>query len=85
MFQMGRARFGPQDGRGEHDPTPREMEVWRLWAMGFSIQGTAENLGIGRSTVMAHRHNLVGKLGLHHKSGLTSRMTRLWIENHGTK
>jgi two-component system response regulator NreC len=45
--------------------TPREMEVLRLVAEGYSNQAIAERLGLSRKTVDVHRTNLMRKLDLH--------------------
>ncbi|WP_376792665.1 response regulator [Thermoflexus sp.] len=44
--------------------TPRELEVLRLIAMGYTNRQIAEELGISVRTVETHRANLMGKLGL---------------------
>jgi DNA-binding NarL/FixJ family response regulator len=45
--------------------TPRELEVLRLVAEGFTNQAIAERLKISRKTVDVHRTNLMRKLDLH--------------------
>jgi DNA-binding NarL/FixJ family response regulator len=47
------------------DLTPREVEVLRLVAEGYSNQAIAEQLGLSRKTVDVHRTNLMRKLDLH--------------------
>ncbi len=47
------------------DLTPRELEVLRRIAEGFTNQAIAEQLGISRKTVDVHRTNLMRKLDLH--------------------
>ncbi|MFN3928074.1 MAG: response regulator [Thermoflexus sp.] len=44
--------------------TPRELEVLRLIALGYTNRQIAEELGISIRTVETHRANLMGKLGL---------------------
>nr|WP_206324356.1 response regulator transcription factor [Streptomyces sp. HNM0574] len=61
--------------RGEEAPdrilTPREEEVLKLVAEGHSSREIAEALVISVKTVQRHRENLLGKLGLHDRLGLT--------------
>lgn len=45
--------------------TPREQEVMRLLAEGFSSKAVAEKLFISPKTVENHRANIMSKLGLH--------------------
>jgi len=45
--------------------TPREQEVMRLLAEGFSAKEIAEKLYISPKTVENHRSNIMNKLGLH--------------------
>lgn len=65
---------------GEHartaaDPaaalTPREIEVLRLVVEGLLNKQIARQLGIALTTVISHRRNLVGKLGIRSVAGLT--------------
>ncbi len=46
------------------EPTPRELDVLRLVASGYTNRQAAEKLCIGKRTVESHRANLMGKLGL---------------------
>lgn len=58
------ARASP-GGREPVEPlTPRETEVLRLIAQGYTNRQAAEALGIGVRTVESHRANIVSKLGL---------------------
>lgn len=50
--------------------TPREIEVLRLIAQGYTNRQTAEALNISVRTVESHRGNLVDKLNLHSRVGL---------------
>lgn len=50
--------------------TPRERQVLRLVADGFSSKEIATRLEISIKTVMAHRANLMDKLGIHNRSKL---------------
>jgi DNA-binding NarL/FixJ family response regulator len=45
--------------------TPREQEIFRLMAEGFSTNNIAQRLFISRKTVENHRSNLFSKLGIH--------------------
>lgn len=51
--------------------TPREAEVLRLVAEGFSNKMVASELGISIKTVEKHRHALMTKLNLHDTATLT--------------
>ncbi len=53
---------GPQNSVEEL--TPRETEVLRHVAHGYTNRQTAERLGISVRTVESHRANVMGKLGL---------------------
>jgi two-component system response regulator NreC len=44
--------------------TPREAEVLRLIAQGYTNRQMADHLSISVRTVESHRANLMGKLGL---------------------
>ena len=45
--------------------TPREMEVLKLVAEGYTNQEIADQLVLSIKTVQAHRANVMEKLGLH--------------------
>lgn len=51
--------------------TPREIEVLRLLVDGMLNKEVASELGIGLTTVISHRKNIVEKLGVRSLSGLT--------------
>lgn len=51
--------------------TPREIEVLRLLVNGMLNKEVASELGIGLTTVISHRKNIVEKLGVRSLSGLT--------------
>ena len=55
----------------ENELTLREMEILRQVAMGFSNKEIADNLFISIHTVITHRKNITGKLGIKSISGLT--------------
>jgi DNA-binding NarL/FixJ family response regulator len=66
---LERAREGG-DVRG--DPlTPREQQIVKLIAEGYSNKGIAEELVISEKTVGRHRANLLEKLGMHDRVELT--------------
>jgi two-component system, NarL family, response regulator NreC len=50
--------------------TPREIEVLRLIAQGYTNRQTAETLSISVRTVESHRGNLMDKLSLRSRVGL---------------
>jgi two-component system response regulator NreC len=56
----------------ESDPqlSPREKEILRLLAEGYSNKEIAESLVISPSTVYTHRGNLMNKLGLNNRREL---------------
>lgn len=56
--------------------SPRQLEVLRMIAEGYSSKGMAAKLGIGESTVKSHRKNLMEKLNIHDKVGLTRHAIR---------
>ncbi|HZD55447.1 MAG TPA: response regulator transcription factor [Anaerolineales bacterium] len=62
-------RIGKAD---EDDPqlSPREKEILRLLAEGYSNKEIAESLVISPSTVYTHRGNLMNKLGLDNRREL---------------
>ncbi len=55
---------GKQVGREIHALTPRELEVLKLVAEGYTNQQIANQLVISIKTVQAHRANVMEKLGL---------------------
>ena len=61
----------PSDGPGENELTQREKEVLRRVAMGYSNKEIADSLFISIHTVITHRKNITGKLGIKSISGLT--------------
>lgn len=58
---------------GDDSPqlTPREREVLVLVARGMMNKQIADRLGIGLTTVISHRRNIIRKLGIRSVSGLT--------------
>lgn len=74
IFQQIVARFksgNPSGGLPENELTQREMEVLRQVAMGYSNKEIADSLHISIHTVITHRKNITGKLGIKSISGLT--------------
>ncbi len=66
---LHRARQG--DGLPDTILTPREEEVLKLIADGYSSRDIANTLGISVKTVDRHRTNLLAKLGLQDRVALT--------------
>ncbi len=52
--------------------TPREVEVLRMLARGYTNRQIAEQLGISPRTVEGHRANISSKLGLHSRVDLVN-------------
>ncbi len=61
----------PQEQRNENELTQREKEILRMVAMGYSNKEIADTLFISIHTVITHRKNITGKLGIKSISGLT--------------
>jgi DNA-binding NarL/FixJ family response regulator len=51
--------------------SPRQREVLRLIAEGYSSKRIAESLNISESTVKSHRKNIMERLDIHDKVALT--------------
>ncbi len=58
--------------------TPREMEILRLLAKGYTNRQIAEVLSVSARTVEGHRANVMSKLDLHSRVELTT-----YAEEHG--
>ena len=58
--------------------TPRELDVLRLLAKGYTNRQIADALSVSARTVEGHRANLMSKLELHSRVELTS-----YAEDHG--
>jgi len=52
--------------------TPREREVVKMIAEGYSVKEIASLLGLSVKTVEAHKFNLMRKLGIHNKAQLVT-------------
>lgn len=61
------------DNFGEHELTQREREITKLLLRGHSSKSIARELGIAPGTVMVHKRNLFGKLGITSQYQLFSR------------
>jgi len=61
---QGYLQLADLDNEGEPSLSPREKEIFRLLAEGYSNKEIAEKLVISPSTVHSHRGNLMDKLGL---------------------
>lgn len=59
--------------------SPRQLEVLRMIADGYSSKSMAAKLGIGESTVKSHRKNLMEKLNIHDKVGLARHAIRIGL------
>jgi two-component system response regulator NreC len=57
-------RFGEVEAAGQSSLTPREKEILRLVARGYTNKEIAEQLVLSPSTVHSHRGNLMRKLNL---------------------
>lgn len=61
---QGYLQLANWEDEGEPSLSPREKEIFRLLAEGYSNKEIAEKLVISPSTVHSHRANLMDKLGL---------------------
>lgn len=59
------------EGTGEHELSPREIEVLQLLTRGLINKEIADKLNISLTTVISHRKNITAKLGIRSVSGLT--------------
>ncbi len=70
-------------GEGHQFPiarlTPREIDVLRLIALGSSSKAVACKLGISFKTAHSHRHNVMGKLGMHETTALVRYAIRIGL------
>ncbi|MGB9602622.1 MAG: response regulator [Limisphaerales bacterium] len=55
----------------QQELTPREVEILKLIAEGFSSKEIGVKLGISTRTVETHRERIMSKLGIHNVAGLT--------------
>ncbi len=61
----------PKVDTNENELTQREKEILKQVAMGYSNKEIADSLFISIHTVITHRKNITGKLGIKSISGLT--------------
>jgi two-component system response regulator NreC len=61
---QGYLQLANWEDEGAPSLSPREKEIFRLLAEGYSNKEIAEKLVISPSTVYSHRGNLMDKLGL---------------------
>lgn len=59
--------------------SPRQLQVLRMIAEGYSSKEIAATLGIGESTVKSHRKNLMEKLNIHDRVALTRHAIRVGL------
>lgn len=59
--------------------SPRQRQVLRLIAEGYSSKEIASTFGISESTVKSHRKNIMEKLNIHEKVGLTRHAIRIGL------
>jgi DNA-binding NarL/FixJ family response regulator len=59
--------------------SPRQREVLRLIAEGYSSKNIAAKFGISESTVKSHRKNIMEKLGIHDRVALTRHAIRIGL------
>lgn len=57
--------------------TPREIDVLRLIARGFTYAGAAERLGLSAHTVASHVKKIYRKLGVHAAGAAVMRAVKL--------
>ena len=63
--------------------TPRQLEVAELLDQGLTNQEIAQRLHIEVSTVKVHVHNIMDKLGVHHRGKAVARLHRAGVLGHG--
>ena len=70
QLYLKQSQSPPPAERKTAELSPRETEVLRLVALGYSAQQIASELGISVSTVETHRAHVSEKLGLHGRAQL---------------
>lgn len=63
-------------GADESRLSPRETEVLKLVAAGYTSRGIAEQLRLSRTTIEAYRRNIMGKLNAGNVAGLVKHALR---------
>lgn len=82
LFAPESAEAGPRsDAEGLERLTPREQQVLKLIAEGYSNKEVASALDIALKTAMAHRANLMDKIGIHNHSKLVQFALRVGLTN----
>jgi DNA-binding NarL/FixJ family response regulator len=59
--------------------SPRQRQVLRLIAQGYSSNSIAAKFGVSASTIKTHRKNIMEKLNIHDKVGLTRHAIRIGL------
>jgi two-component system, NarL family, nitrate/nitrite response regulator NarL len=62
--------------------TPRQLEVAHLLDRGLTNQEIADRLHIEVSTVKIHVHNIMDKLGVHHRGQAVAKLHRAGVLSH---
>ena len=65
------ARYGPATRPDSQELSPREQTILRFVTMGLTNKQIADRLFLSAHTVITHRKNIIGKLGIKSVSGLT--------------
>lgn len=89
FLEQLRKRFGKPGGRDAPEAkekhslglTPREMDVFRLLVEGYTLQETANQLGVKYSTVNTHMTAIYKKLGVSSRAELIIRYRDFEKEN----
>ena len=74
---VGRLSAGNAEASGRPYLTPRETELCQLLSEGLTNQEIASRLNIQLSTVKAHVHNILEKVGAHHRGEAVAKLRRL--------
>jgi DNA-binding NarL/FixJ family response regulator len=76
----------PRAGSSSADLTPREMDVLRFIARGYTNKEIGAALGLGVRTIETHRENLIEKTGLATVAELTRyAITHGYVELHSAQ
>jgi DNA-binding NarL/FixJ family response regulator len=78
-----RSAFSEESARSAEEAfrslTPREKQVLRLVAEGYSNKEIAASLEVSVKTVMTHRANMMDKVGIHNRSKLVRFAIRMGV------